>query len=142
MVIASYALAGFANFGSIAMQIAGMGELAPNKRAMLAELGLRALIGGLIASLMTAAVAGILLPWVHSSSVGRDPRHHGSGSCRTRQRARGICTLRRGSRTPPPPSPDAHRGGSGHRLLLRRPAHDVGAWGRSFIGSGHRSLGD
>lgn len=62
MVIASYALAGFANFGSIAMQIAGMGELAPNKRAMLAELGMRALFGGLMAGLMTAAVAGILLP--------------------------------------------------------------------------------
>ncbi len=62
MVLASYALAGFANFGSIAMQIAGMGELAPNKRSMLAELGMRALLGGLIASLMTAAVAGVLLP--------------------------------------------------------------------------------
>jgi CNT family concentrative nucleoside transporter len=62
MVLATYALAGFANFGSIAMQIAGMGELAPNKRAMLASLGLRALLGGLIAGLMTAAVAGILLP--------------------------------------------------------------------------------
>lgn len=62
MVIASYALAGFANFGSIAMQIAGMGELAPNKKAMLAELGLRALFGGLMAGLMTAAVAGILVP--------------------------------------------------------------------------------
>jgi CNT family concentrative nucleoside transporter len=62
MVLASYALAGFANFGSIAMQIAGMSELAPDKRPMLAELGMRALLGGLIASLMTAAVAGILLP--------------------------------------------------------------------------------
>lgn len=61
-VLASYALAGFANFGSIAMQIAGIGELAPGKRAMLAELGMRALIGGAIAALMTAAVAGILLP--------------------------------------------------------------------------------
>jgi concentrative nucleoside transporter, CNT family len=62
MVIASYALAGFANFGSIAMQMAGMGELAPHKRSMLAELGMRALLGGAIAALMTAAVAGILLP--------------------------------------------------------------------------------
>ena len=61
MVLASYALAGFANFGSIAMQIAGMSELAPGKRPMLAELGMRALLGGLIASLMTAAVAGVLL---------------------------------------------------------------------------------
>ena len=62
MVLASYALAGFANFGSIAMQIAGMSELAPGTRPMLAELGMRALLGGLIASLMTAAVAGVLLP--------------------------------------------------------------------------------
>ena len=62
IVLASYALAGFANFGSIAMQIAGIGELAPGKRALLAELGLRALAGGAIAGLMTAAVAGVLLP--------------------------------------------------------------------------------
>lgn len=61
-VLASYALAGFANFGSIAMQIAGMGELAPGKRALLAQLGMRALLGGLVAGLMTAAVAGVLLP--------------------------------------------------------------------------------
>ena len=62
MVIASYALASFANFGSIAMQVAGMGELAPAKRGMLAELGMRALVGGTVAALMTATVAGILLP--------------------------------------------------------------------------------
>ncbi|HNV73710.1 MAG TPA: nucleoside transporter C-terminal domain-containing protein [Gemmatimonadaceae bacterium] len=62
VVLASYALAGFANFGSIAMQIAGMGELAPGKRTMLAELGMRALLGGAIAGLMTAAVAGLVLP--------------------------------------------------------------------------------
>ena len=61
MVIASYALASFANFGSIAMQIAGMGELAPAKRSMLAQLSMRALLGGTIAALMTASVAGILL---------------------------------------------------------------------------------
>lgn len=60
MVIASYALAGFANFGSIAMQIAGMGELAPSKRSLLAQLGPRALLGGALASLMTATVAGML----------------------------------------------------------------------------------
>ena len=61
-IIASYALASFANFGSIAMQVAGMGELAPGRRTMLAELAMRALIGGTIAALMTAAVAGILVP--------------------------------------------------------------------------------
>ncbi|MBL8961831.1 MAG: NupC/NupG family nucleoside CNT transporter [Gemmatimonadetes bacterium] len=60
-ILTSYALAGFANFGSIAMQIAGMGELVPAKRTMLAELAMRALIGGTIAALMTAAVAGILV---------------------------------------------------------------------------------
>ncbi|NBS48441.1 MAG: NupC/NupG family nucleoside CNT transporter, partial [Betaproteobacteria bacterium] len=43
------------------MQIAGMGELAPSKRSLLAQLGLRALLGGALASLMTATVAGILV---------------------------------------------------------------------------------
>ena len=62
IVLASYALAGFANFGSIAMQVAGMGELAPEKRGLLAALGMRALLGGLLVGLMTAAVAGILVP--------------------------------------------------------------------------------
>lgn len=52
---------GFANFGSIAMQIAGMGELAPSKRSLLAQLGPRALLGGALASLMTATVAGVLV---------------------------------------------------------------------------------
>jgi len=61
LVLCTYALAGFANFGSVAMQIAGIGELAPSKKTDLAELGIRALVGGTIAALMTAAVAGILL---------------------------------------------------------------------------------
>ncbi len=61
VILCTYALAGFANFGSVAMQIAGIGELAPTKREELARLGFRALIGGTIAALMTAAVAGILL---------------------------------------------------------------------------------
>lgn len=59
--IAAYALAGFANFGSVAMQIAGIGELAPGQRKNLARLGVYAMVGGTIAALMTAAVAGILL---------------------------------------------------------------------------------
>ncbi len=61
-IIASYALASFANFGSIAMLIAGMGELAPGQRSLLARHGVRALLAGTIAALMTAAVAGILVP--------------------------------------------------------------------------------
>ncbi len=61
VTIASYALAGFANFGSIAMQIAGIGEIAPERRTDLAELGLKAMVGGALAALMTAAVAAILI---------------------------------------------------------------------------------
>lgn len=60
-VIASYALAGFANFGSVAMQIAGIGEIAPSRRHDLARLGIRAMIGGTLAALMTAAVAALLI---------------------------------------------------------------------------------
>lgn len=61
VVIATYALSGFANFGSIAMQIAGIGGLAPSRRADLSRLGLRAMIGGSIAAFMTATVAGMIL---------------------------------------------------------------------------------
>ncbi len=61
LVLCTYALAGFSNFGSVAMQIAGIGSLAPGQRPHLAALGLRALVGGTLAALMTAAVAGILL---------------------------------------------------------------------------------
>ena len=56
-----YALCGFANFSSIAIQIGGIGALAPARRAELAALGLRAMIGGLLACYMTATVVGILL---------------------------------------------------------------------------------
>lgn len=61
VVIASYALCGFANFGSIAIQIGGIGGIAPSRRGDLAKLGLRAMIGGTLAALMTASVAGVLL---------------------------------------------------------------------------------
>ncbi len=60
-IIVSYALCGFANFGSIAMQTAGMGALAPSKRGLLAQLALKSLVAGTMASLMTAAIAGILV---------------------------------------------------------------------------------
>jgi concentrative nucleoside transporter, CNT family len=60
-VLATYALCGFANFSSIAIQIGGIGALAPNRRSDFARLGLRAMIGGLLASYMTATVAGILI---------------------------------------------------------------------------------
>lgn len=60
-VIVSYALCGFANFGSIGMQIGGYGGLAPERRHDLSRLGFRAMIGGTLATCMVAAVAGILL---------------------------------------------------------------------------------
>lgn len=61
VIITTYALSGFANFGSIAMQIAGIGGLAPSRRHDLSRLGLRAMIGGSIAAFMTATVAGMIL---------------------------------------------------------------------------------
>jgi concentrative nucleoside transporter, CNT family len=60
VLIATYALCGFANFGSIGIQIGGIGALAPNQRKTLSELGLRALLGGTIAAFLTATIAGML----------------------------------------------------------------------------------
>jgi len=59
-LIASFALCSFGNFGSIAIQLGGIGELAPNQRKNLARLGLRALICGTLTCYMSAAIAGIL----------------------------------------------------------------------------------
>jgi concentrative nucleoside transporter, CNT family len=61
VVIATYALAGFANFSSIAIQIGGIGGIAPERRSDLSRLGLRAMIGGTLAAFMTACVVGILI---------------------------------------------------------------------------------
>ena len=60
-IIATYALCGFANFGSIAIQLGGIGGIAPQRRADLARLGLRAMIGGAMASFMTATIAGMIV---------------------------------------------------------------------------------
>ena len=59
--IATYALCGFANFASVAIQIGGISTLAPGRRADLAKLGLRAMVGGLLACYLTATVAGLLM---------------------------------------------------------------------------------
>jgi CNT family concentrative nucleoside transporter len=61
VVIASYALCGFANFGSIAIQLGGIGGIAPSRRGDLARLGMRAMIAGSIASFITASIAGALI---------------------------------------------------------------------------------
>jgi CNT family concentrative nucleoside transporter len=61
LLIATYALCGFANFASIGIQIGGISQLAPNQRRNLTELGVRALIGGTIACLMCGCIAGALM---------------------------------------------------------------------------------
>lgn len=61
IIIATYALCGFANFASIGIQIGGIGALAPNKRVELSQLGIRALIAGTLACFLTACIAGILI---------------------------------------------------------------------------------
>jgi CNT family concentrative nucleoside transporter len=60
-IISTYALLGFANFSSIAIQIGGIGGLAPERRGDLSRLGLRAMIGGNLAAFMSASLAGMLL---------------------------------------------------------------------------------
>jgi CNT family concentrative nucleoside transporter len=61
ILIATYALCGFANFASIGIQIGGISQLAPNQRRNLTELGVKALIGGTIACLMCGTIAGALM---------------------------------------------------------------------------------
>ncbi len=61
VTIATYALCGFANFSSIAIQIGGIGTVAPTRRADVARLGLKAMFGGALASWLTATIAGVLV---------------------------------------------------------------------------------
>ena len=61
LLIVSFAICGFANFSSVGMQIGGIGELAPGRRADLAKLGLKALFCGTLASYLSATIAGIIM---------------------------------------------------------------------------------
>jgi len=61
IIMATYMLAGFANFASIGIQIGGIGSLAPNQRVLLSRFGLRALLAGTLASLMSATIIGAIL---------------------------------------------------------------------------------
>ena len=61
VIMATYMLCGFANFSSIGIQIGGIGSLAPNQRKNLANFGIKALIGGALASLLSASIAGMLI---------------------------------------------------------------------------------
>jgi CNT family concentrative nucleoside transporter len=60
-VIMTYALCGFSNFGSIAIQIGGLGEMAPERKSDIARLGLKAMLGGALSCCLTACVAGVIL---------------------------------------------------------------------------------
>jgi CNT family concentrative nucleoside transporter len=60
-VIISYALCGFANFSSIAIQLGGTGSLVPERRGDIARFGMKALLGGTLATCMTAAIVGLLI---------------------------------------------------------------------------------
>jgi CNT family concentrative nucleoside transporter len=61
VIMATYMLCGFANFASIGIQIGGIGSLAPGQRKVLSEFGMRALVGGTLASLMSATIAGMII---------------------------------------------------------------------------------
>jgi len=61
ILLSTYALLGFANFASIGIQIGGIGGIAPNQRETITKLGFKALIGGTVASLLTAAIVGVIL---------------------------------------------------------------------------------
>jgi len=61
IIMATYMLCGFANFASIGIQIGGIGGLAPNKRTFLSKQGMRALVGGTLASLLSATIIGMIL---------------------------------------------------------------------------------
>jgi len=61
IIMATYMLCGFANFASIGIQIGGIGSLAPNQRKTLSEFGMKALLGGSLASLLSATIAGMIL---------------------------------------------------------------------------------
>ncbi|MGE3610464.1 MAG: NupC/NupG family nucleoside CNT transporter [Bacteriovoracaceae bacterium] len=60
LIMATYILSGFANFSSIGIQVGGIGSLAPSRKSLISELGIKALIGGTICSLMTATIIGML----------------------------------------------------------------------------------
>jgi len=60
-IISSYALCGFANFASIGIQLGGIGGIAPERRKDIAQLGLKTMFGGAIASWLTATIAGLLI---------------------------------------------------------------------------------
>ena len=91
-LIASFALCGFANFSSIGIQIGGIGGLAPTRKADLARLGFRALLGGSLATFMTATIAGLICRMTDAGE--RSPRPSRRGRRRDPREARGGAARR------------------------------------------------
>jgi CNT family concentrative nucleoside transporter len=87
-VVSTYAFCGFANFGSVAIQIGGISTVAPTRRADLARLGLRAMLAGTLASFLTAGVAGALLS---DEQVERDFRKNKARVAATAEERRRHC---------------------------------------------------
>jgi CNT family concentrative nucleoside transporter len=87
-VVATYAFCGFANLGSIAVQIGGISSFAPGRRADLARLGFRAMLAGTLASFLTAGVAGSLLS---DEQVERDFRRSRANAAKTTEGRQGEC---------------------------------------------------
>ncbi len=107
VAIATFALCGFANFSSIAIQMAVTGGLAPNQRPMIAKLGLKALLAGSLSNLMSAALAGLMLgiapplaapPPQPATPVGGGGAH----GCHDQRSGEGSLTCRYGTREPAP----------------------------------------
>ncbi|MBO1910668.1 NupC/NupG family nucleoside CNT transporter, partial [Microvirga sp. 3-52] len=61
VIIVSFALCGFANLSSLAILLGGLGEMAPSRRPDIAKMGIRAVAGGMLASLLSAAIAGMFI---------------------------------------------------------------------------------
>jgi len=61
VIMATYMLCGFANFASIGIQLGGIGSLAPGQRKTLSQFGIKAVIGGTLASLLSATIAGMII---------------------------------------------------------------------------------
>jgi CNT family concentrative nucleoside transporter len=61
LIIATFSLCGFSNFSSIAIQIGGIGGMAPNRQGDISKLGMRALLGASLATMLTGTLAGVLL---------------------------------------------------------------------------------
>ena len=78
VAIVTFMLCGFANFSSIAIQMAVTGGLAPNQRPMIAKLGLKALLAGSLSNLMSAALAGLILTATGTMPAAAPPRRAGT----------------------------------------------------------------